>query len=82
LENHNESQKNHKMENQNCIGLQISSSTHWTYNIECFSTYFCCNFRSLLFSITVKNVLNILSAILPRYPCKEGWRRTPTRIPL
>jgi hypothetical protein len=28
LENHNESQKNHKMENQNCIGLQISSSTH------------------------------------------------------
>jgi hypothetical protein len=43
--NHSKSQKNHKMKNQkneksNCVGLQISSSMRWTYNMECFSLYF------------------------------------------
>jgi hypothetical protein len=28
LENHSKSQKNHKNEKLNCVGLQISSSTH------------------------------------------------------
>jgi hypothetical protein len=29
-----------------------------------------------------ENVVHILSCIHPGYPCKEGRRHTPTRIPL
>jgi hypothetical protein len=39
LKNHSKSQKNHKMKKSKCVGLQISSSTQWAYNMECFSTF-------------------------------------------
>ena len=32
-------------------------STQWTYNMVCFSIFFCCSFKSMFFFIAVKNVL-------------------------
>jgi hypothetical protein len=59
LKNHSKSQKNHKMKNQIVLDLKLvvlrSEHTIWNALVHIF----CCNFRSMLFSIIVQNVLNI-----------------------
>jgi hypothetical protein len=54
LKNYNKSQKNHKMKNQIVLDFKLvvlhSEHTIWNALVHIF----CCNFRSILFSITVK----------------------------
>ena len=33
----------------------MSRSRQWTYNMVCFSIFFCCSFRSIFFFIAIKN---------------------------
>ena len=40
LKNHSKSQKNHKIKKYNCVGLQMSRYTLWTYNMVYFITFF------------------------------------------
>jgi hypothetical protein len=58
LKNHSKS-KNHKMKNQIALDfkLVVLRSEHTIWNALVY--IFCCNFRSMLFSIIIKNVLNI-----------------------
>jgi hypothetical protein len=59
LKNYSKSQKNHKMKNQIALDFKLvvlhSEHTIWNALVHIF----CYNFRSMLFSMIVKNVLNI-----------------------
>jgi hypothetical protein len=58
LKNHSKSPKNHKMKNQIVLDFKlVLRSEHIIWNA--LVHIFCCNFRSMLFSIIVKKVLNI-----------------------
>jgi hypothetical protein len=56
LKNHNKSHKNHKMKNQIVLDFKLvvlrSEHTIWNTSVHIF----CYNFRSMLFSITVKKI--------------------------
>ena len=54
LKNHSKSQKKSQNRKSNCVRLQMSRSTQWIYNMICFSIFFCCSFKFMLFFITVK----------------------------
>jgi hypothetical protein len=59
LKNHSKSQKNHKIKNQIVLDFKLvalrGEHTIWNTLVHIF----CYNFRSMLFSIIVKNILNI-----------------------
>jgi hypothetical protein len=59
LKNHNKSHKNHILKNQIVLDFKLvvlrSEHTIWNTLVHIF----CYNFRSMLFSIIVKNILNI-----------------------
>jgi hypothetical protein len=60
LKNHSKSQKNHKIENQIVLDFKLIGLCREHTILNALVHIFCCNFRSILFSITVKNILNIL----------------------
>jgi hypothetical protein len=63
LKNHSKSLKNHKMKNQIVLDFKLvvlrSEHTIWNALIHIF----CCNFRSMLFSITPKNTKYTISYV-------------------